>query len=92
MMDMFRPDIALAIESGGSPPTTVAKCIEMAIREEYRLAWLKKERAQNFEARKNQWKKSGDNQAKGSNRGSKPNQSMNFKKKGKPSGHGNQSS
>ncbi|KAL5560800.1 hypothetical protein UlMin_037011 [Ulmus minor] len=24
MMDMFRPDIALAIESGGGPPTTVA--------------------------------------------------------------------
>ncbi|KAL5556896.1 hypothetical protein UlMin_039132 [Ulmus minor] len=25
MMDMFKPDIALAIESGGSPPTTVAR-------------------------------------------------------------------
>ena len=28
MMDMFRPNIALAIESGGSLPTTVAKCLK----------------------------------------------------------------
>ena len=28
MMDTFRPEIALAIESGGIPPTTVAKCVE----------------------------------------------------------------
>ena len=31
MMDMFRPDIALAIESGGSPPTTMARCVEKAV-------------------------------------------------------------
>ena len=31
MMDMFRLDIALAIESGGSPPTTVARCVERAV-------------------------------------------------------------
>ena len=38
MMDIFWSDIALAIESGGSPPTTVAKCVERAICVEYRLA------------------------------------------------------
>ncbi|KAL5578042.1 hypothetical protein UlMin_019741 [Ulmus minor] len=34
---MFRPDIALAIESGGSPPTTMARCVERAVRIEYRM-------------------------------------------------------
>ena len=53
MMDMFRPDITLAIESGGSPPTTVAKHVERTIRVEYKLAQLKEERARNFEAKKN---------------------------------------
>ena len=94
-MDMFRPNIALAIESGGSPPTMVAKCVERAIRIEYRLVELKEERARNFEARRNQWREGSDSQAKGSNRGSKPNykpnQTTNFKKKRKPSGQGSQS-
>lgn len=53
MMNMFRPDITLAIESGGGPPTTVVECVDRAIRVEYRLAQLKEERARNFEARKN---------------------------------------
>ena len=38
MMDMFHPDIALAIENGGSPPTMVTKGVERVIRVEYRLA------------------------------------------------------
>ena len=37
MMDMFRPDIALAIESDGSQPNTVAKCVERVVRIEYRI-------------------------------------------------------
>ena len=41
---MLRPNIALAIESGGGMPTTVAECVERAIRMEYRLAKLKEER------------------------------------------------
>ena len=48
MMDMFCPDIALAIESGGSPPVSVAKCVKRALRVEYRLAQLKEERARKF--------------------------------------------
>ncbi|KAL5583195.1 hypothetical protein UlMin_015637 [Ulmus minor] len=59
MMDMFCPDIALAIESGGSPPVLVAECVERALRVEYRLAQLKEERARKFEARKNQGKEGG---------------------------------
>ena len=74
---MFRPDIALAIESGGSPPTMVEKCVERAICVEYKLAQLKEERAQNFEARNNQWKEGSDNQVKGSDRGFKTNYKLN---------------
>ncbi|KAL5579140.1 hypothetical protein UlMin_011582 [Ulmus minor] len=59
MMDMFCPDIALAIESGGSPPVSVAECVERALRVEYRLAQLKEERARKFEVRKNQGKEGG---------------------------------
>ena len=59
---MFQLEIALAIESGGSPPTKVAKCVERAIRIEYRLAQLKEEKAQNFEARRNQSKEGAEGQ------------------------------
>ena len=37
MLEMFQPDIALAIESAGDQPTTTTDCIERAFREEYRL-------------------------------------------------------
>ena len=67
MMDMFHPDIALAIESEGSSPITVAKCVERVIRIEYRLAQLKEEQARTFEARSHQRKEGEDGQAKGSN-------------------------
>ncbi|KAL5538583.1 hypothetical protein UlMin_045492 [Ulmus minor] len=95
MMDMFKPDIALAIESGGSPPTTVARCVERALRIEYRMAKVKEERNKYFEAKRNQRKEGTEGQARNSNRGSKPggkpNQSTGFKKKGKPTGQGGQS-
>ncbi|KAL5558007.1 hypothetical protein UlMin_034218 [Ulmus minor] len=95
MMDMFKPDIALAIESGGSPPTTVARCVERAVRIEYRMAQVKEERNKYFEAKRSQRKVGTEVQAKDSNRGSrpggKPNQSTSFKKKGKPTGQGGQS-
>ena len=57
---MFWPEISLAIESGESPPTTVAKCVERPIRIEYRIAQLKEEIARTFEARKNQRKESAE--------------------------------
>ena len=30
MLEMFRPDISLAIEGGGNPPTTSTDCVEHA--------------------------------------------------------------
>ncbi|KAL5567827.1 hypothetical protein UlMin_024402 [Ulmus minor] len=96
IMDMLRPDITLAIESGGSPPRTVAKFVERAIRIEYRMALVKEEKNKYYEAKRNQRKEGSESQNKNFNRGSKsssrPNQSSNFKKKGKPSGQGGQGS
>ena len=60
MMKVFHHVIALAIENGESPPTTIAKYVERAINIEYRLAQWKEEKAQNFKARRNQQKESGD--------------------------------
>ena len=94
MMDMFWPDIALAIESGGSPPTIVARCVERAVRIEYRMAQVKEERNKYFEAKRNQRKEGTEGQAKSSNRGlkssNKPNQSTSYRRKGKPSGKSGQ--
>ena len=41
MLEMFRPDIALAIESGGDQPTTTIDCIECDYRAKHRLNQLK---------------------------------------------------
>ncbi|KAL5561756.1 hypothetical protein UlMin_031503 [Ulmus minor] len=71
MMDIFCPDIALAIESGGSPPVSLAECVERALRVEYRLAQLKEERARKFEARKNQGKEGGGARTQRFHQGSK---------------------
>ena len=72
LMDMFRPDIALAIESGGSPPRTVARCVERAIRIEYRMAQVKEEKNMYYEAKRNQRKEGSKSQARTSTGG--PNQ------------------
>ena len=72
MMDMFCLNIALAIESGGGPLTTMADCVDRAIRVEYRLAQLKKERSRHFEAKRNQRKERGAYQGKKYSQGSKP--------------------
>ena len=73
MMDMFWPNIALAIESGGSPPTTVARCIERVVRIQYRMTQLKEEMTKYYEAKKNQRKEGTEGQTKNTNKGSKPN-------------------
>ncbi|GMN64787.1 hypothetical protein TIFTF001_033878 [Ficus carica] len=52
MLDMFHPEIAVIIDSGEKPPTTVAECVERALRAEYRLAQAKQERAKFFEEKK----------------------------------------
>ncbi|KAL5565158.1 hypothetical protein UlMin_028322 [Ulmus minor] len=54
MLEMFCPELAVVIDSGDNPPTTVAECVDRALRAEYRLAQAKEERNRIFEARKNQ--------------------------------------
>ena len=49
---MFRPDIALAIESGGDKPITTTYCIERTFRAEHRLNQLKKMQTKMFKSRK----------------------------------------
>ena len=51
MLEMFRPELAVVIDSGDNPPTTVAECVDRALRAEYRLAQAKEERNRIFEAR-----------------------------------------
>ena len=43
MMEMFKPELAMAIDSGNYTPATVADCVERALRAEYRLAQVKEE-------------------------------------------------
>ncbi|GMN22042.1 hypothetical protein TIFTF001_040161 [Ficus carica] len=52
MLDMFHPEITLVIDSGERSPTTIAECVERALRAEYRLAQAKQERAKFFEKKK----------------------------------------
>ncbi|KAL5545301.1 hypothetical protein UlMin_009085 [Ulmus minor] len=79
MLEVFRPDISLAIESGGGQPDTTADCIEKAYRAEHRLNQLKEMRARMFETRKKQ----GDQ-----NRRTAPRNSGGFfnRNRGQPSG------
>lgn len=58
MLEVFRPDISLAIESGRGQPATTADCIEKAYRAEHRLNQLKEMRARMFETRKKQGEQS----------------------------------
>ncbi|KAL5546618.1 hypothetical protein UlMin_006305 [Ulmus minor] len=58
MLEVFRPDISLAIESGGGQPATMADCIEKAYRAEHRLNQLREIRARMFETRKKQGEQS----------------------------------
>ena len=51
MLEVFRLDISLAIESSGGQPNTTADCIEKAYRAEHRLNQLKEMRARMFETR-----------------------------------------
>ena len=45
MMEMFKQELAMAIDSANQPPVTVADCVERAMRAEYRLAQIKEEMA-----------------------------------------------
>ena len=77
LMDMFRPDIALAIENGRSPPHTVARCVERAIGIKYIMAQVKEKKNKYYEAKRNQRKEGSEGQAKNFNRGSRSNSKPN---------------
>ena len=77
LMNMFWLDIALAIESGGSPPILVARCVQRDIRIEYRMAQVKEEKNKYYEAKRNQRKDGSESQAKNFNKGSRSNSKPN---------------
>ena len=102
MMEMFKPELAMAIDSGNQPPVTVADCLERAVRAEYRLTQVKEERAQFFKARKEERtkdKQSGENKkpqgggirnhsnSKSWNNNQSHHNNPNNKKRGKPGGN-----
>ncbi|PON46318.1 hypothetical protein PanWU01x14_252650, partial [Parasponia andersonii] len=51
---MFRPELAVVVDSGNNPPTTIVECIGRALRVEYDLAQAKEEQQKYFESKKNQ--------------------------------------
>ena len=102
MIEMFKPKLAMAIDSGNQPPVTVADCLERAVRAEYRLTQVKEERAQFFKARKEERtkdKQSGENKkpqgggmrnhsnSKSWNNNQSHHNNPNNKKRGKPCGN-----
>ncbi|GMN57182.1 hypothetical protein TIFTF001_026274 [Ficus carica] len=52
MLDMFRPEIVVVIDSGERLPTIVAECVERPLRAQYRLAQAKQEMVKFFEEKK----------------------------------------
>ena len=94
MMEMFRSDIATMVDVGDSAPSTVAECVDRAIRAEYRLAQEKEDKKKFFEERKKekgQAKQSQDMAQKGQGNRGGPNtpQSNNNKNKRKGNFRGN---
>ena len=97
MMEMFKPELVMAIDSGSEPPTTVADCVARAIRVEYRLGKVKEERAQFHKARmeeKNRDRNGNKKPQEGGSfngtryQGNNQPQTGNFnKKRGKPNGN-----
>ena len=76
MLEMFRPDISLAIECGGEPPATTTDCIERAYRAEHRLNQLREMRQRQFENRKKQGNQGGNQNNGNRNKSQQGNQSQ----------------
>ncbi|KAL5542579.1 hypothetical protein UlMin_010289 [Ulmus minor] len=76
MLEMFRPDISLAIECGGEPPTTTTDCIERAYRAEHRLNQLREMRQSQFENMKKQGNQGGNQNSGNRNKGQQGGQSQ----------------
>ena len=51
MMEKFKPELAIAVDSGFEPPTIMANCVTRILRTEYRMTQVKEERAQFHKAR-----------------------------------------
>ena len=52
MIEMFKLELAMAIDSENQPLVTFVDCVERAMRVDYRLTKVKEERAQFFKARR----------------------------------------
>ncbi|KAL5549498.1 hypothetical protein UlMin_004729 [Ulmus minor] len=76
MLEMFQPDISLAIECGGEPPATTTDCIERAYRAEHRLNQLREMRQRQFENRKKQGNQGGNQNIGNRNKGQQGSQSQ----------------
>ncbi|GMN71478.1 hypothetical protein TIFTF001_053408 [Ficus carica] len=64
MMRMFRSYLAVVINSGPYPPTTVADCVSRAIRAEYWVGQSREQRAKFFKDKKEEKAQAKQNQAR----------------------------
>ncbi|GMN20711.1 hypothetical protein TIFTF001_045371 [Ficus carica] len=64
MMKKFRSDLAVVINSGPYPPTTVADCVSRAIRAEYWVGQNREQRAKFFKEKKEEKAQAKHNQAR----------------------------
>ena len=68
MLEMFRPNIALAIESGRDQPTTTTYCIERAFRAEHRLNQLREMKNRLYESKRKHNDQGGNQSNRNQNR------------------------
>ena len=74
MLEMFRPDISLIIESGGDQPTITTNCVERAYRAKHRLNQLKDMREHLYENRRKHGDQGGSQNNDNRNKGPQNNQ------------------
>ncbi|GMN26236.1 hypothetical protein TIFTF001_040822 [Ficus carica] len=82
MMKMFRSDLAVVINSGPYPPTTVADCVSRAVRAEYWVGQNREQRAKFFQEKREEKAQVKQNQVK-------QGQTSQQKGQGGPSGQNN---
>ncbi|GMN36414.1 hypothetical protein TIFTF001_042433 [Ficus carica] len=82
MMKMFRSDLAVVINSGPYPPTTIADCVSRAVRAEYWVGQNREQRAKFFQEKREEKAQVKQNQVK-------QGQTSQQKGQGGPSGQNN---
>ncbi|GMN22076.1 hypothetical protein TIFTF001_050179 [Ficus carica] len=82
MMKMFRSDLAVVINSGPYPPTTVADCVSRAVRAEYWVGQSREQRAKFYQEKREEKAQFKQNQVK-------QGQTSQQKGQGGPSGQNN---